>query len=122
MWGWRQECEPGRRTDTSKSVAQHRYSVFKQHTETLRRLKEFFPYHVINAMGDMSDVQRAIKRELRYQSSLELSEGTFSAVTKLPLASDLVRDSRQQLVARLDDAWHNSNHVFETVLELIRGK
>jgi hypothetical protein len=111
-----------RRTDTSKSVAQHRYSVFKQHTETLRRLKEFFPYHVINAMGDMSDVQRAIKRELRYQSSLELSEGTFSAVTKLPLASDLVRDSRQQLVSRLDDAWHNSNHVFESVLELIRGK
>jgi len=43
-------------------VAEHRYSVFQQHTETLRRLKEFFPYHVINAMGDMSDVQRAIKR------------------------------------------------------------
>jgi hypothetical protein len=58
----KQECEPVRSTDTSRTVAEHRYSVFKQHTETLRRLKEFFPYHVINAMGDMSDVQRAIKR------------------------------------------------------------
>ena len=52
----------------------------------------------------------------------QLSEGTYSAITRLPLASDLVRDSRQQLVARLDNAYANSNGIFQAVLAMIRGK
>lgn len=52
----------------------------------------------------------------------QLSEGTYSAITRLPLASDLVRDSRQQLVARLDNAYQNSNGIFQAVLVMIRGK
>jgi hypothetical protein len=52
----------------------------------------------------------------------QLSEGTYSAITRLPLASDLVRDSRQQLVARLDNAYQNNNEIFQAVLVMIRGK
>eukprot|EP00241_Pyramimonas_parkeae_P015246 CAMPEP_0114289110 /NCGR_PEP_ID=MMETSP0059-20121206/7185_1 /TAXON_ID=36894 /ORGANISM="Pyramimonas parkeae, Strain CCMP726" /LENGTH=537 /DNA_ID=CAMNT_0001410333 /DNA_START=303 /DNA_END=1917 /DNA_ORIENTATION=+ len=91
-----------RATDMSAAKAHLRYQIFKEHASTLKRLQDYFPYHVIDSMGTFSEVQNAIKRELRYQSSLELSEGVYNTVTKLPLARDLFSDSRQQLVARLD--------------------
>jgi hypothetical protein len=34
-------------------------------------------------MGSLEDVQTAIKKELRYQSSLELSEGAYQTITKV---------------------------------------
>lgn len=60
-------------------------------------------------------------RELRYQSSLELSEGVYNTVTKLPLARDLFSDSRQQLVARLDQMYSKHNATFHQAVELIQG-
>jgi len=111
-----------RATDMSAAKAHLRYQIFKEHASTLKRLQDYFPYHVIDSMGTFSEVQNAIKRELRYQSSLELSEGVYNTVTKLPLARDLFSDSRQQLVARLDQMYSKHNATFHQAVELIQGE
>ena len=36
------------------------------------RLKQFFPFSLIDAMGSLEDTRAQIMRELRYQSSLDL--------------------------------------------------
>ena len=43
------------------------------------RLKEHFPFHLIDAMGTVEECEGQIANELRYQSSLELSEKTYQA-------------------------------------------
>ena len=53
--------------------------VFKQNYSTLLRLKEHFPFHLIDAMGTVEECEGQIANELRYQSSLELSEKTYQA-------------------------------------------
>ena len=60
-------------------------------------------------------------RELRYQSSLELSEGVYQTITRLPLATNLFQDSRQQLVARLDVAYTSKRELFAQPVDLIQG-
>jgi hypothetical protein len=44
------------------------------------RLKQFFPFHLIDACGSPADTQEQIRQELRYQSSLDLSEEAYSAI------------------------------------------
>ena len=83
-------------------ACRRRYDVFKQHYGTLLRLKQYFPFSLIDAMGSLEACRAQIARELRYQSSLDLDEATYAAIRHLPLAKDLVRMSRQQLVHRLD--------------------
>ena len=93
-----------RATDGSDAVARARYQTFKRHYSTLLRLKERFPFTLVDACGSLADTEAQIHTELRYQSSLELSERAYSAVRVVPLAVDLVRNARRELVARLDMA------------------
>ena len=93
-----------RATDGSDAVARARYQVFKRHYSTLLRLKERFPFTLVDACGSLADTEAQIHTELRYQSSLELSERAYAAVRVVPLAVDLVRNARRELVARLDMA------------------
>jgi adenylate kinase family enzyme len=93
-----------RATDASDAVARARYQVFRRHYATLLRLKERFPFTLVDACGSLADTEAQIATELRYQSSLELSERAYAAIRGVPLAVDLVRDARRQLVARLDAA------------------
>lgn len=79
------------------------------------RLKQFFPFHLIDSMGTLEETQEAISLELRYQSSLDLSESTYSAIRHLPLSRDLAQHARQQLVSRLDDACQKHPHLFQRV-------
>lgn len=51
-----------RATDMSAAKAHLRYQIFKEHASTLKRLQDYFPYHVIDSMGTFSEVQNAIKR------------------------------------------------------------
>ena len=76
--------------------------MLQAHYATILRLKQYFPFSLIDAMGSLEDTRAQISRELRYQSSLDLDESTYAAIRHLPLAQDLVRASRQQLVHRLD--------------------
>ena len=85
------------------------------HYTTLLRLKQYFPFSLIDAMGSLEECRAQIARELRYQSSLDLDEATYAAIRHLPLAKDLVRASRQQLVAHLDGYAKRHNALFERV-------
>ncbi|WP_395732410.1 nucleoside monophosphate kinase [Prosthecobacter sp.] len=92
-----------RATDFDPALARNRYQVFKEKTyDALVSLKEIFHYHFINAQAPLELVQDNIIRELEYQSSLELDPRTFDQLRDLPLASEIVRHARQDLVRRLD--------------------
>jgi hypothetical protein len=93
--------------------------VFKAHYHTILRLKSFFPFSLIDAMGTLDEARQQIMRELRYQSSLDLDEATYAAIRHLPLARDLVRVARQRLVFRLDAYCKRDNKLFSEVIRLI---
>ncbi|MEW5303485.1 MAG: hypothetical protein WDW36_006171 [Sanguina aurantia] len=108
-----------RTTDLSIETCKKRYDIFRQHHSAVLRLKQFFPFHLIDAMGSLAETQEAITTELRYQSSLDLSYETYAAIRHLPLAVDLTKSARQQLVMRLDNhaELHSAN--FQRVIDII---
>jgi len=90
-------------TDVNEDLARNRYRVFKEKTyDALVSLNQIFHYHFINAQAPLEVVRQNIVRELEYQSSLELDPRTFDCLRSLPLASEIVRHARQDLVRRLD--------------------
>lgn len=109
-----------RDTDVSLKAAKRRYETFKEQAlESLASLKEYFPYHVINAQGTVEEVQHNIMEELRYQSSLELQHETYDAIRMIPTASDVTQTARQDLVQRLDEYQNDHKEIFENVLKAI---
>lgn len=69
-----------RTTDVSEALCRRRYQVFKAHYNTILRLKSYFPFSLIDAMGTLEECRSQIVRELRYQSSLDLDERTYAAI------------------------------------------
>jgi adenylate kinase len=59
---------------------------------------------------------------LEYQSSLELDPRTFDLLRKLPLASEIVRHARQDLVRRLDSYKVESPELLQAVVDFIAHK
>ena len=108
-----------RTTDRDETAAKRRYSTFKEHYATLLRLKHYFPFTLIDAMGSLRECEAQISRELRYQSSLELGEGTFDAIRHIPIASAIANRARQQLVGRLDDYYNTNTETFLEVVDII---
>lgn len=108
-----------RTTDVNEMLCRRRYQVFKAHYHTILRLKQHFPFSLIDAMGTLEECREQIMRELRYQSSLDLDEQTYAAIRHLPLARDLVRVARQRLVFRLDSYCKRNNKTFTEVIKLI---
>ncbi|KAI3433651.1 hypothetical protein D9Q98_003460 [Chlorella vulgaris] len=108
-----------RTTDVNEALCRRRYQVFKAHYHTILRLKSFFPFSLIDAMGTLEEARQQIMRELRYQSSLDLDEATYAAIRHLPLARDLVRVARQRLVFRLDAYCKRDNKLFGDVIRMI---
>ena len=112
-----------RATDFDADLARNRYKVFKEKTYgALVSLKEIFHYHFINAQASLELVQENIIRELEYQSSLELDPRTFDVLRKLPLASEIVRHARQDLVRRLDGYKVEKPEVMQAVVDFIEAK
>ena len=112
-----------RATDVSEALARNRYRVFKEQTyDALVSLKEIFHYHFINGQAPIPEVQANIVRELEYQSSLELDPRTFDRLRGLPLASEIVRHARQDLVRRLDGYEVQQPETFRRVVDFIEGK
>jgi adenylate kinase len=112
-----------RATDSSEALARNRYRVFKEQTyDALVSLKQIFHYHFINGQAPIPEVQANIVRELEYQSSLELDPRTFDRLRRLPLASDIVRHARQDLVRRLDGYEVERPETFGRVIEFIEAK
>ena len=112
-----------RATDFDPNLARNRYKVFKEKTyDALVSLKEIFHYHFINAQAPLEKVQENIVRELEYQSSLELDPRTFDVLRKLPLASEIIRYARQDLVRRLDSYKVEHPDLMQAVVDFIETK
>src|ERR1700747_1878344 len=112
-----------RATDSSEALARNRYRVFKEQTyDALVSLKQIFHYHFINGQAPIPEVQANILRQLEYQSSLELDPRTFDRLRGLPLASEIVRHARQDLVRRLDGYEVERPETFGRVIEFIEAK
>jgi len=110
---------PDRETDASEAVARQRYALFKAHYSTLLSLKHRFPWTLVDACGTLAETEAHLARELRYQSSLELSAAAYSYVRQVSLATALVNDARRALVARLDTAARKHALLLQEVVELI---
>jgi len=114
---------PVRKTDLEEEAAHNRYKTFKEATyDSLRTLREVFHYHFINAQGTVIEVQQRIIHELKYQSSLELDEGTYDRISTIPLAAKISLHARQLLVNRLDSYEKLHTALFEQVVDLIKTK
>eukprot|EP00879_Flechtneria_rotunda_P014177 GHRR01014814.1.p1 GENE.GHRR01014814.1~~GHRR01014814.1.p1 ORF type:complete len:234 (+),score=57.89 GHRR01014814.1:1852-2553(+) len=83
------------------------------------RLKQFFAFTLIDAMGSLEETRQQITTELRYQSSLDLGSTTYELIRHLPLAKDVVLSARQELVMRLDGYCEVSHELFTEVIERI---
>jgi len=117
------ELEEVRETDLVEEKAKRRYQVFKEKTwSALQSLKETFFYHFIDAEGSVGEVEENIKRELQYQSTLELDPQTYDYLRSLPLASDLVIHARQELVRRLDNYATHQSDLLRKVVDFIETK
>lgn len=112
-----------RATDLNDETARRRYRVFKEQTwDALTSLKEIYHYHFINAEGPIDEVEENILKELQYQSSLELESRTVDRLRPLPLAEEITRHARQELVRRLDGYELDHTALFQRVVDLIRQK
>lgn len=110
-------------TDLDPDLCRKRYKAFKDTTfDALQSLRKIFHFHFIDAECDLPEVQRNILREFAYQSSLELSPGVFELIQKIPVATDLARHARQELVKRLEQYHEEHSEVFLKVMELIESK
>lgn len=112
-----------RLTDFDENTARRRYRTFKEGTyEALKDLRQIFHYHYINAHGSIEEVQERIIGEMRYQSSLELDERTFDRLRTIPIAEEIVRHARQDLVKRLDDYAEYHEELFAQICDHINEK
>lgn len=112
-----------RPTDFDQSLARNRYRVFKEQTyDALVSLNKIFHYHFINTQAPHEKARENIVRELEYQSSLELDPSTFDLLRALPLASEIVRHARQDLVRRLDAYAAEQLEKFNHVIAFIEQK
>ena len=112
-----------RATDTDETTARRRYKVFKDETwAALQSLREHFFYHFVEAEGSVQEVQRNILRELQYQSSLELDPQTFEALRGLPLATEITRHARVDLVRRLDSYELEHTKIFHRIIAIVQDE
>jgi len=112
-----------RDTDLTEDTTRRRYQVFKEQTwDALTSLKEIYHYHFVNAEGPIEEVEDNIRQELEYQSSLELEERTFDRLRPLPLAAEIIRHARQELVKRLDSYEIEHTELFDATVNLIKDQ
>jgi adenylate kinase len=109
-----------RPTDVDEALARNRYRTFKELTfEALTSLRRHFHYHFVNADAPLEDVEKSINEEFQYQSSLELGQATHDIIQHLPVASEVTRHARQELVRRLDSYEHADAALFRKVAAFI---
>lgn len=117
------DLQEERVTDYDLELAKRRYRVFKEQTwDALQSLREIFHYHLVNAQGQIADVEQNILRELQYQSSLELDPRTHDLLRSIPVANDIVIHARQELVKRLDDYAFENAELLSKVVDFIARK
>lgn len=109
-----------RATDFDEELARGRYRTFKEQTyDALASLRKYFHYHLINAQVPLAEVERSIREEFGYQSSLELDHATYDIIQTIPVVHDVVVHARQELVRRLDHYEHRYRSLFQRVVTVI---
>jgi len=117
------KLEEERLTDVDPELCRNRYRVFKETTfDALHSLQKLFHFHFIDAEGDLREVQQNILHEFAYQSSLELSPEVFDRIRNIPIADQMARHARQELVERLEGYVAEHRALFERVVKLIEEK
>ena len=112
-----------RQTDLNLDLCRNRYKTYTDSTHAaLQSLRQIFHFHFIDAEGDLAEVQRNIENEFGYQSSLELSQEVFDLIRAIPIAVDLAKHARQELVERLDSYEEAHRPLFEKVVRLVADK
>lgn len=112
-----------RPTDVDETLARNRYKTFKDLTyDALTSLRRHFHYHFVNADAPLDEVERSIEAEFQYQSSLELGHQTFDIIHHIPLATEVTRHARQELVRRLDSYEHAAPERFREVAAFIQAR
>lgn len=112
--------KPERATDFDSSLASKRYETFKESTfSALEELGDHFIYNMVQAMGTFDQVENNIKREMDYQSGLELNPDTHGQIHHLPRASEVIRHARQTLVSRLDEFSQRHPSEFNQAIQLL---
>jgi adenylate kinase len=110
-------------TDLDPELCRKRYKTFKDTTfDALQSLRKIFPFHFIDAEDALEKVQQNILREFTYQSSLELSHEVFDLIRNIPIATELARHARQELIQRLETYEEENRELFQRVVKLIEGK
>jgi adenylate kinase len=114
------ELQEERATDLIDEACRKRYRVFMEQTyQVLMSLREHFHFHIVNAQGDITSVERGIAQEFSYQSSLELDDETLAVIHHLPLANEVTINARQHLVRRLDSYQRDHADLFRRVVAAI---
>ncbi|ETO19954.1 adenylate kinase [Reticulomyxa filosa] len=109
-----------RETDVSEEKARYRYGQFhSQVYHSLQLIQKKFPFHFINAEGSPDEVKRSIETELAYQSRTELADATFDNVRRIPLAGEIKKDARLELVKRLDGYEKFHKVFFDEIIRLV---
>ncbi len=117
------ESSSPRTTDQSEESARKRYLTFKEVTyESLKSLRRVFHYHYVDAHGNIHEVQDLIRKEMRYQSSLELDQETNDVIAGVPLATSLSTHARQELIQRLESYTSEHGELFENVVQIIKDE
>ena len=112
-----------RNTDFDEKLARNRYRTFNEKTyDALVSLKQIFHYHFINAQAPIEVVQGNIIRELEYQSSLELDPRTYDTLRRIPIADQIVKGARQELVNRLDGYQVQHPDLLKAIVNFIQAK
>jgi adenylate kinase len=112
-----------RATDRDETLARKRYRTFTEETfEALTSLRRDFHYHFVNADAPLAEVEKSIVAEFQYQSSLELGHATYDIIQRIPLASEVTRHARQELVRRLDSYEHAAAPLFQQVAAFIEAE
>lgn len=114
------EIQVVRQTDIDITAARKRYKTFIDDTfKALNIMKQSFPFSFVNAQGTIPQVRENIIKELTYQSSLELNSETYDSLKILPTAQEIILNSRQSLVKRLEGYQEHHPTLFHNVIEYI---
>ncbi|KAG0348214.1 hypothetical protein BG004_005691 [Podila humilis] len=113
------ETKEERVTDYDELLIRARYQIFKDHYSCLLKLSKIFPFHLINAVGNIDSVMRIILKEFEYQSSLELEHDTYEAISHIPLATKIGIHARQDLIRRLEHYCEAEPEIFSKAVAFI---
>eukprot|EP01134_Creolimax_fragrantissima_P007729 CFRG7729T1 len=109
-----------RSTDYDPALAAKRYATFKNETfAALESLGNHFIYNFVSSMGPIPETEKNIKKEMEYQSGLELREDTFKLIHNLPRVDEVSIRARQNLVRALDTAQAQDGELFTSVVGVL---